>query len=70
MAQKKQIADEAIDIRHLSQILTSKMPHVLITESCITSMQQILYEISTDSLQCWVIYTGTDKCTIYKKRST
>ena len=32
-------------------------------------MQQILYEMSTDSLQCWVVYIRSNVYTISKKKS-
>ena len=41
----KKIVDEVTDIKYLLQIVTLSQP-------CITSMLQILFEISTDSLQC------------------
>ena len=41
----------------------------LILKSYITNMQKIVYEISTDSLQCLVIYVRSDACTISKQIS-
>ena len=59
---QKQIVDEVIDIKYLSQIIVTDTSHKYVHEYfslglALRCMLQILYEISTDSFNVeWSIY--------------
>lgn len=80
---QKQVVDEVIDIKYLSQIFVTDISHkYLITNT----YNEVLYykyatnivwdkqiynldEINTDPLQRWVVYIRSNVWTISKKRS-